>query len=143
MVATRSEATRSGCVRQAGLLFCWRCEAISPKAVPQGPVAGTGILGRGSADARARRRSVSDAFLEFKSKWLLSRQSCGFVGERPASVGNAVGDALASSTACPRGPHCSVPALSARIDEPCSSNRIAPWTRRSSMASATVGSATV
>ena len=28
----------------------------------------------------------------------------GLVGERPASVGNAVGDALASSTACPHAP---------------------------------------
>ena len=197
MAATRSEATRSGCVLQAGLLFCWRCEAISPKALPQGPVSGAGPPGHGSAGTRARTRSVSDAFPEagrivaafaasdaagslalFESelKGLLSWQSCGACGRearecgqrggrrpcvvhglstRPAGRGPArrarpqIHRTLADrcrmtvrpAAAC--GPHVPAPPPSARIDEPCSSKRIAPWTRRSRMASATVGSATV
>ena len=65
MVATRSEATRSGRVRRVGLPFRSRSEAISPKALPQGPPV------RDSGDARARGRSVSDAFPESGPKWLL------------------------------------------------------------------------
>ena len=176
MGATRSEATRSGRVRQVGLLFCSGSEAISPKAVPQGSVAGTGILGRGSGDTRARRRSVSDAFLESKLKWLLSWLSCGVCGREARECGQRGGrrpcvvhglstrpdraragpQGSSTNPQDPRdrfrqtsrpgagsGSHCPSSALSARIDEPCSSKRIAPWTRRSRMASAIVGSATV
>ena len=174
MVATRSEATRSGCVRQVGLLFCSGSEAISPKALPQGLAARTGPPVRDSGDAWVLSRSVSDAFLESKLKWLLSRQSCGACGREARESGQRGGrrpcvvhglstrpagrgpsrrarpqihrtprDRFRQTSRSGSGSHCPSSALSARIDEPCSSKRIAPWTRRSRMASAIVGSATV
>ena len=173
MGATRSEATRSGRVRQVGLLFRSCSEAISPKALPQGQAARAGPPASESGDALARIRSVSDAFLESESKRLLLLRSCGACGREARECGQRGGRRpcvvhglstrpggrgparrarpqihrtrrhrfrQASWPSAGVGPHFPASALSARIDEPCSSKRIAPWTRRSSIASAIVGS---